>query len=111
MRRLAVLLGLAALCALTPPAWADPQPATLRISLELQPDNLNPLLDVSTLDEFLARFAFDSLARPELDGTIQPILAAVVPTRENGGISPDGRTIVYKLAWSTLAGRRSVHQP
>jgi peptide/nickel transport system substrate-binding protein len=97
MRRLAVMMGLVALFAATRLACADPQAATLRIALERVPNNLNPMLAASRVEEFLGALAFDSLVYSTPDGMVRPVLAAVVPTQANGGISRDGRTIVYKL--------------
>ena len=40
---------------------------------------------------------FDPLVDVNATGEMRPIIAAVVPTYENGGISRDGKTITYKL--------------
>ncbi len=45
----------------------------------------------------LGSLIFSYLERIAPDGTLVPELARVVPTRRNGGISADGRTITYHL--------------
>ena len=63
-----------------------------------EPTTLNPLLEVSDYENFVTRMVFDRLVTPDATGTkLLPRLAAVVPALENGGISRDGKTIVYHL--------------
>ena len=70
----------------------------VRIAIEQEPTTLNPLLELSDYENFITRMAFDRLVTPDVTGkTLLPRLASVVPTVENGGISRDGRTIVYHL--------------
>ncbi|HEY1680141.1 MAG TPA: ABC transporter substrate-binding protein [Candidatus Tumulicola sp.] len=62
-----------------------------------EPSSLNPLYlqgpDVSDVSALL----FSSLTRYDERNQIAPDVAAVVPTVANGGISADGRHIVYRL--------------
>ncbi|MDB5094786.1 MAG: ABC-type transporter, periplasmic subunit [Candidatus Eremiobacteraeota bacterium] len=60
-------------------------------------DNLNPLLSGQAAGSDLAQFVFDGLIRFDERGEAIPDAATVVPTRENGGISADGKTIVYHV--------------
>lgn len=58
---------------------------------------LNPHFAVGTKDQEGSRIFYEPLAAWDNDGEMVPILAAEVPTRANGGISPDGKTITWKL--------------
>ncbi|HEX8807107.1 MAG TPA: peptide ABC transporter substrate-binding protein [Candidatus Aquilonibacter sp.] len=71
--------------------------STLVIATTEEPDSLDPLLAnlVSSGDVFA--LAYDGLVRFGPGGAILPDLAREVPSRANGGISADGRTIVYHL--------------
>jgi peptide/nickel transport system substrate-binding protein len=73
------------------------QPGVLRIGVRTNPRTLNPLLVTSNVEMSLARLTNDVLVTADENGKLIPSLAAVVPTRENGGISQDGRTITYHL--------------
>ncbi|HEX8805432.1 MAG TPA: ABC transporter substrate-binding protein, partial [Candidatus Aquilonibacter sp.] len=73
------------------------QPGVLRVAIQGEPKNLNPLLISNTIDVFLARFMFLPLIQPNAQGVQQPLLATEVPSTTNGGISPDGLTITYHL--------------
>jgi len=90
--------------ALTPASSAAAQPrhpwtvpGTLRIGTNYSPNSLNPILETITVETLIEKMVFDTLVYPLPDGTIEPDLAAVVPTPANGGISADGRTITYHL--------------
>lgn len=76
-------------------AWT--QPGVLRIATSLSPNTLNPILSTQEAEAFIEGFAFDPLIATDEKGRDVPILAAVVPTSENGGIARDGLTITYKL--------------
>ena len=70
----------------------------MRIAIAQEPTTLNPLLEISDYENFITRMAFDRLVTPDVTGKkLLPRLARVVPTVENGGISRDGKTIVYHL--------------
>ena len=70
---------------------------TVRILMWQGPTILNPHLNTGTKDTIASRIALEPLITIGGDGTITPVLAAEVPSRENGGISADGKTITYKL--------------
>ncbi len=82
-------------------AWT--QAGVLRIAMSLEPKSLNPVLAGTTFEGFLDRLMFEPLISADRTGSPVPILAAVVPTQRNGGISRDGLTIIYhlrKARWS-----------
>ncbi len=98
MRFVALILSLVLLGPLAAPAGAtDSDSDTLRIALASAPNSLNPLLATQVIESFIGSLAFDGLVISTPDGTIAPLLAESVPSQKNGGISRDGRTIVYKL--------------
>jgi len=73
------------------------RPHVLRIGFQVQPNTLNPLLSANTSEDNIDHFLFDNLVSIDEKGNEVPMLAAVVPTLENGGISKDGLTITYHL--------------
>ena len=72
-------------------------PGILRIGDTRTPDNLNRMLGTLTVDTELGSLWCARLFVIDDRETLQPELAKVVPTRSNGGISADGRTITYHL--------------
>ena len=70
---------------------------TLTIGLYQEPDNLNPYLAVQTASRLVRELAVEGLVDAGPGDEYVPALAAEVPTKENGGISADGKTITYKL--------------
>ena len=58
---------------------------------------LNPHFAVGTKDQDGSRIFYEPLAGWDNDGNLIPVLAAEVPTPENGGVSKDGKTITWKL--------------
>ena len=58
---------------------------------------LNPHFAVGTKDQDGSRIFYEPLASWDNDGNLVPVLAAEVPTPENGGVSKDGKTITWKL--------------
>jgi peptide/nickel transport system substrate-binding protein len=69
----------------------------LRVAINEEPKNLNPLLFGTTPESFVDRLMFEPLLSADPSGNPVPMLAAVVPTQTNGGISRDGLTIRYHL--------------
>jgi peptide/nickel transport system substrate-binding protein len=61
------------------------------------PDNLNPLLDQTSIAEHVTNVITEGLAYNDPDGNFQPMLAAELPTLENGGVSEDLTTVTWKL--------------
>ncbi len=72
-------------------------PGVLRIDDTRQPDNLNPLLSFGQVPTDLSMFWAAYLFRWNDRNQLVPELATVVPTIQNGGISPDGLTVTYHL--------------
>jgi len=58
---------------------------------------LQPHFATGTKDAEACRIFYEPLASWDNDGNLVPTLAAEVPTRENGGLSADGRSVVWKL--------------
>ena len=99
-RLLTVLLAFALLGAAAPHAWTVP--GTIRIALAQSPNTLDPILSTMLTESFVATLVFDGLVFTKPDGSIDPRLAARVPTLQNGDISKDGRTITYHLRHGVL---------
>ncbi|HVR45111.1 MAG TPA: peptide ABC transporter substrate-binding protein [Candidatus Binatia bacterium] len=72
-------------------------PGVLRVAVQSDLKNLNPLLNSNTTDVFVDRLMFEPLLTADPKGNPLPMLAVQVPTLENGGISRDGMTITYHL--------------
>jgi len=58
---------------------------------------LNPHFATGTKDQDGSRIFYEPLAAWDADGNLKPILAAEVPTRENGGVAADGLSVTWKL--------------
>ncbi len=88
-------------------AQADPLPAytptkrggggTLKTLFWQGPTLLNPHFATGTKDQEGSRIFYEPLAAWDADGNLVPILAAEVPTRDNGGLAADGKSVVWKL--------------
>jgi len=71
--------------------------ATLRIALSEEPATLDPVVGTLAVETDIAALIFDGLVRYDERGNAVPDLAERVPTRENGGIAADGKSITYHL--------------
>ena len=69
----------------------------LKILLWQGPTQLNPHFSTGTKDADGARVFYEPLARWDINGELQPVLAAQIPSRANGGVAADGRSVVWKL--------------
>ncbi len=58
---------------------------------------LQPHFANGTKDQEGSRIFYESLAVWDNDGNLVPVLAAEIPTRENGGLSADGKSVTWKL--------------
>jgi peptide/nickel transport system substrate-binding protein len=95
-RALAVVaLALGTAC--TPVAPPPPADRVLRVGLHSEPHNLSPIFPQHAEEFLVNRLYSDVLTSFDANGAMIPMLAAAVPTRANGGISSDGRTITYTL--------------
>ena len=56
---------------------------------------LNPHFAVGTKDQDGSRIFYEPLASWDPDGNLAPILAAEIPSLQNGGVSRDGRYAVF----------------
>ncbi len=61
------------------------------------PTLLNPHFAVGTKDQDGSRVFYEPLAGWDSDGNLMPVLAAEVPTVENGGLAEDGTSVTWKL--------------
>jgi peptide/nickel transport system substrate-binding protein len=61
------------------------------------PTLLNPHFAVGTKDQEGSRIFYEPLAAWDADGDLKPILAAEIPSRENGGLAADGLSVTWKL--------------
>src|SRR5579864_6771496 len=88
-------------------AWADtkfdykPKKAggggALKTLFWQAPTLLNPHFAVGTKDQEASRIFYEPLAGWDGDGNLVPILAAEIPTQKNGGLSDDGKSVIWKL--------------
>ena len=58
---------------------------------------LNPHFAVGTKDQEGSRIFYEPLAGWDPEGNLVPILAAEIPTRDNGGLAADGMSVTWKL--------------
>lgn len=58
---------------------------------------LQPHFAAGTKDQEGSRIFYEPLASWDNDGNLVPILAAEIPSRANGGVSADGKTVTWKL--------------
>ncbi len=58
---------------------------------------LNPHFAIGTKDQEGSRIFYEPLAGWDADGNLVTALAAELPTKENGGLAEDGRTVIWKL--------------
>jgi peptide/nickel transport system substrate-binding protein len=61
------------------------------------PTLLNPHFAVGTKDQDASRVFYEPLAGWDADGNLVPFLAAELPSQQNGGLSDDGKSVVWKL--------------
>jgi peptide/nickel transport system substrate-binding protein len=87
----------------TAPSPASPAaPQSLRLLYWQAPTTLNPHLSSGTKDREAASPVLEPLAVYNEAEELEPILAAEIPTRENGGISADNTTVTWKLKEGVL---------
>jgi len=58
---------------------------------------LNPHFAVGTTNQDASRVIYEPLAGWTQEGTLHPILAAEIPTVDNGGLAADGHSVTWKL--------------
>jgi peptide/nickel transport system substrate-binding protein len=96
-----IVLFLVAMTALQGCSRGSQAPAdTLRFDLAADPRTLNPLFltpDAASVEQQVARLVFEPFVDLDPSGRPVPVLLREIPTRSNGGLSADGRTIRYRL--------------
>ncbi|MFD2174746.1 peptide ABC transporter substrate-binding protein [Rhodobacter lacus] len=98
MKKTAAFLAGAALCALPFAAQAERgADGALKILYWQAASTLNPYLSGMGKDVDASALILEPLARFDPEGNLVPMLAAEIPTRENGGISADLTSITWKL--------------
>lgn len=70
---------------------------TLRIVFWQAPEILNPHLSGSAKDLGASRIVYEPLATFDANGELVPFLAAEIPSRENGLVAADGRSVTWPL--------------
>jgi peptide/nickel transport system substrate-binding protein len=58
---------------------------------------LNPHFATGLKDGFGSRIFYEPLVQWDADGNLEPVLAAEIPSRANGGLAADGRSVIWKL--------------
>src|SRR6185295_7085850 len=61
------------------------------------PTSLNPYFATGAKDIAACRIFYEGLAHWDTDANMVPVLAAEIPSVENGGVSKDGRSVTWKL--------------
>src|SRR6516225_763735 len=61
------------------------------------PTLLNPHFATGTKDQDGSRLFYEPLAAWDGDGNLRPILAEVIPDREDGTVAADGKSVIWKL--------------
>ena len=69
----------------------------LKLLMWQGPTLLNPHFAAGTKDVYGARLFYQSLAEWDMEGNLIPILAADLPSVQNGGIAPDGLSVTWNL--------------
>ena len=69
----------------------------LRLLWWQAPTLLNPHFATGTKDQDASRIFYEPLAGWDSDGNLVAALAAEIPSRENGGLAADGKSVTWKL--------------
>jgi peptide/nickel transport system substrate-binding protein len=69
----------------------------LRLLWWQAPTTLNAHLASGTKDFDASRVVYEPLASLDINANLVPILAAEIPSRENGGLSADGKSVTWRL--------------
>lgn len=83
--------------ALTEAAPARAQGGTLTLLYFQAPTVVNPHLSPGTKDLSASRITYEPLASFDKDGKLVPILAAEIPSLENGQVGDDGLSVTWTL--------------
>jgi peptide/nickel transport system substrate-binding protein len=69
----------------------------LKIIYWQAPVHLNPHYAGGTKDQDASRIFYEPLAGWDSEGNLVPQLAAEIPSKQNGGVSADGKSVTWKL--------------
>ncbi len=80
-------------------AWAKENKGddVLRLFYWQAPTVFNPYLATGNKDREICRIVYEPLASPDHNGNLIPILAETIPTLQNGGLSKDGKAVIWNL--------------
>jgi peptide/nickel transport system substrate-binding protein len=78
-------------------APANGSPDILKLLYWQAPTILNPHLSTGFKDSEASRITLEPLASFDHNGKLVPILAAEIPSKENGGLAADGKSVTWKL--------------
>ena len=70
---------------------------TVKLLYWQAPTIVNSHLATGTKDFHASRVVLEPLMTADTNGTFHPVLAAEVPSRANGGVAADGRSVTYRL--------------
>jgi len=70
---------------------------TLRILIWEAPDPVWPYSSKAYKDLEIVRIVYEPLASFDIEGKLTPFLASEIPSRENGGLASDGKSVTWKL--------------
>lgn len=93
----AAILILAALMTVPPLAGGESRSEVLTLRYWQAPSTLNPHLSAGFKDHEACRIVYEPLATFDADGNLVPVLAAEIPSRQNGGLAADGRSVTWRL--------------
>ncbi|MGA7200502.1 MAG: ABC transporter substrate-binding protein, partial [Candidatus Cybelea sp.] len=79
-----------------------PRPATLVVAISQEPVSLNPLYLQGALGYAISELGYTYLTNYDSNGKLVPEVAVTVPSLANGGVSSDGKHIVYHLRRNVL---------
>jgi peptide/nickel transport system substrate-binding protein len=69
----------------------------LKLLWRQSPTLLNPHFAIGTKDQEGSRIFYEPLAAWDADGDLVAVLAAEIPSRENGGLAADGLSVTWKI--------------
>ncbi len=69
----------------------------LKLLMWQGPTLLNPHFATGVKDIEGARIFYEPLARWDAEGNLLPVLAAEIPSRANGGLAADGKSVLWRL--------------
>ncbi len=70
---------------------------TLKLLWWQAPTLLNPHFATGTKDQDASRIFYEPLATWDADGNLVPVLAAEIPSIQNGGLATDGKSVTWRL--------------